>query len=354
MKAIKIIALVFFTLSFTYACFNLDDCLCDGETYLITTTNPSVSTTTDLNATTTTNPFMPTTTNPFASTTTEPNATTTTNPSVPTTTNPFVSTTTEPNATTTTNPSVPVPAPNLTLGNVTAYSVNLSWNSVNNASGYEIYQSSNESGMYEKITDNIKITGTSATITGLIESTIYYFKIKAIGNGGAYLNSPLSNYIKATTIGNSKIAAGGTYSLRIDETGQLWAWGDNRSGQLGDNTTTEKYTSQKIQEGTLFKAVAAGYYHSLAIDNSGQLWAWGDNSFGQLGNGTNNDETTPQKIQEGTVFKAVAAGWLHNLAIDNSGQLWAWGDNNSGRLGDGTTGGSKNTPTKIAVRGYGV
>ena len=39
--------------------------------------------------------------------------------------------------------------------------------------------------------------------------------------------------------------------------------------------------------------VAAGYSHALAIDSNGQLYAWGNNTNGQLGDGTTADKSTP-------------------------------------------------------------
>ena len=149
----------------------------------------------------------------------------------------------------------------------------------------------------------------------------------------------------------TSVAACIGHILAIDNSGQLWAWGWNEYSQLGDGTTGgNKTTPTKIKEGTIFTSVAAGFFHSLAIDNSGQLWAWGSNSSGQVGDGTiENIKNTPTKIKEGTKFITVAAGWNHSLAIDNSGQLWTWGQNNDGQLGDGTSGeeNNKNTPTKI-------
>jgi len=53
---------------------------------------------------------------------------------------------------------------------------------------------------------------------------------------------------------------------------------------------------KKMKEGTLFKATAACIAHSLAIDSTGQLWAWGENKYGQLGDGTTIDRLLPVKV----------------------------------------------------------
>jgi len=87
----------------------------------------------------------------------------------------------------------------LILVEVKANSVDFSWDSIDNAIRYEVYQSDTYNGDYTKITDNIDITETNCLITGLDADTTYYFKVKAIGSG-VYSDSLLSSeYIEATT-----------------------------------------------------------------------------------------------------------------------------------------------------------
>jgi len=238
---------------------------------------------------------------------------------------------------------------NLKGDSVTTNSITLLWDNVTNASGYEIHQSSSSTGTYTKIETNITITGTSAAITGLNSGTIYYYKVMAIGTGN-YSNSQLSNYIRATTITAKKINAGNNHSLIIDLSGNLWAWGNNSYGQLGDGTTTRRTSPVQIKSGTKFNVISGGNSHSLAIDESDNLWAWGNNSYGQLGDGTNTSENTPFQIKAGTKFTTVAGGYGYSLAIDSSGGLWAWGYNIYGQLGDGTSGTANNKSTPVPIK----
>lgn len=94
------------------------------------------------------------------------------------------------------------------------------------------------------------------------------------------------------------IAAGSHHSLALKNDGSLWAWGFNSYTQLGDGTSVTKYAPIKLTSFTLPVVEIYGncgtsvhhssnYYHySMAITSDGQLWAWGYNSNGQLGNGT--------------------------------------------------------------------
>jgi alpha-tubulin suppressor-like RCC1 family protein len=138
------------------------------------------------------------------------------------------------------------------------------------------------------------------------------------------------------------IAGGLNHSLALTSTGQVLAWGNNSSGQLGNGGTTTSTIANSVNlpVGTTVTAIAAGYSHSLALTSNGQVLAWGDNAYGQLGNGTTTTSTTPivVSLPSGITVTAIAAGssGSHSLALTSTGQVLAWGINNVGQLGNGT------------------
>jgi alpha-tubulin suppressor-like RCC1 family protein len=139
-----------------------------------------------------------------------------------------------------------------------------------------------------------------------------------------------------------EVSAGYFHVLAMDDKGNLWAWGNNWAGQLGDGTTEKRLIPVKVMSNVI--SVSAGEYHSLAIQSDGSLWAWGYNSAGELGNGGNINSSIPIKILENV--SSISAGAHHSFAIKNDGSLWGWGSNMVGALGDGTTS-DKLTPIKI-------
>ena len=149
-----------------------------------------------------------------------------------------------------------------------------------------------------------------------------------------------------------EISAGDVHSLGIDEQGNLWAWGSNSSGQLGNGTTTNSSIPIKIKEGTKFRKIASGCYCSLAIDEQGNLWAWGSNLHGQLGNGTTENTSEPIQIMEEIKFKSVTgstSSWTHSVVIDIEGNVWTAGDNRFGQLGRITEGRTSNLFQRIEI-----
>lgn len=146
------------------------------------------------------------------------------------------------------------------------------------------------------------------------------------------------------------IAAGGASSYAIDTNGNLWAWGNAFNGQLGNGSTQDSYAPVQVLKGpgdplTGVVKVSAGIQHCLAMLASGEVWAWGYNIYGQLGNNDTN------KLDKSYAVRVVAdaAGNPFTGATDirafgsssmaqNSSGWYGWGDNAYGQLGTGNTG----------------
>jgi hypothetical protein len=67
-------------------------------------------------------------------------------------------------------------------------------------------------------------------------------------------------------------------------TPELWVWGFNGNGQLGDFSTTQRNTPvTTFSGGTNWKQVSAGVNFTAAIKTDGTLWTWGSAAQGRLG-----------------------------------------------------------------------
>jgi len=143
------------------------------------------------------------------------------------------------------------------------------------------------------------------------------------------------------------VTAGGSHSLAIVSDGAVWAWGDNRNGQLGDGSNVDSHVPVRVRDLTDVTAVAGGAYHSLALRGDGTVWAWGLNQWGELGDGTNDDSSVPVRVAGLTGVRAVAAGGDYSLALLDDGTVWSWGLNEWATLGNGTTADSS-LPVRVA------
>ena len=149
-----------------------------------------------------------------------------------------------------------------------------------------------------------------------------------------------------------QVSCGLNYTAAIKADGTLWTWGTNASGQLGDNTTTNRSSPvQTIAGGANWKQVSCGYYATAAVKTDGTLWLWGLNSSGQLGvNSTANRSSPVQTIAGGTDWSQVSCGDSHTACVKTDGTLWLWGLNSSGQLGENSTA-NRSSPVQTITGG---
>ena len=194
-----------------------------------------------------------------------------------------------------------------------------------------------------------------------------------------------SNFFFSNVNGATNLALGAQHTCSRTQGGQVWCWGDNSSGQLGDGSTTERLVPVQVKGGGPFTWVAAAAQMSCAAatGNAVQCWGgggflgdgttairsgagpvaggfaftqvsqysnftcgltvlgaaycWGSNTYGQVGDGTTTDRTTPVPVQGNIKFDRLSVGDNHACGITQRGAVYCWGFNGFGQLGDGTT-----------------
>jgi len=141
------------------------------------------------------------------------------------------------------------------------------------------------------------------------------------------------------------VAAGGYHSVALAQSGLVFCWGVNDRGQLGTgdganyNQPAVVLDAGTPMAGKPIVAISAGHQHTLALAADGQVFAWGDNSFGQLGNGSSESvfhrpvAVDRSGVLAGQHIVAISAGDSHSLALSSNGKVYAWGDNAFSRLG---------------------
>ena len=175
-------------------------------------------------------------------------------------------------------------------------------------------------------------------------------------NGQLGINATTQRNTPVTTfLGGSdwkQVAAGGNHTLAIKTDGTLWTWGYNVVGQLGINTSgTDILTPvTTFVGGSNWKQVAGGSTHTAAIKTDGTLWTWGDNSSGELGiNNTSNRSIPVTTFVGGSNWKQVDGGTNHTVAIKTDGTLWIWGGNSYSQLGINLSAASNGRTTPVTT-----
>ncbi len=141
------------------------------------------------------------------------------------------------------------------------------------------------------------------------------------------------------------VAAGGNHSLALTNYSTVFSWGYNYNGQLGHNSPSfYSYSAAQVNRDTQgtplagVSAIAVGGSHSLALVR-GQVWAWGDNEYGQLGdklvygNGSRVPLLIPGLTDAVNPVKQIAAGGAFSVAVKNDNSVLVWGYNGFGQLG---------------------
>ena len=167
-------------------------------------------------------------------------------------------------------------------------------------------------------------------------------------NSTTQRSSPVQ--IPGTNWSNYVVTSTRSFSTKTD--GTLWVMGDNFAGSLGQNNQT-KYSSPVQVPGTDWDTGdfkigitnVAGY----AIKTNGELWSWGYNQFGELGQNSNTNYSSPIQIP-GTTWRHVSCTSNGGVAATKTdGTLWAWGANQNGQLGlnEAGTAARKSSPVQI-------
>jgi len=173
-----------------------------------------------------------------------------------------------------------------------------------------------------------------------------------LGTGGTY-DATLPVYIPLPSKAKQVEAAAGLYSLALLDDGSVWAWGRNTFGQLGDGTTTERYSPVKVvfpAGVTIAKLgdVNHALFTSFAITPTGAIYSWGYNAQYQLGLNDTTNRVYPTAIPDVTVT-SVSAGSNHAAALGTGGDVMVWGDGSKRQLGRNSS--VRTRPTVVSFQG---
>ena len=153
------------------------------------------------------------------------------------------------------------------------------------------------------------------------------------------------------------IGKGSFHACAVQDDGEVWCWGRNTYGELGDGTSGTPSGFGAVQVriddsgsdgGPLTGALRvagggdfASTGHSCAIDDQGAAWCWGSGyTAGDGDQGPNRLRAVRVINQSGSPVSDaidIAAGRDHSCLLRANGTVLCWGRGSSGQLGNGGT-----------------
>ena len=135
------------------------------------------------------------------------------------------------------------------------------------------------------------------------------------------------------------VSSGGEHTCAVLGNGEVYCWGEGIDGQLGNDSFGNRSTPQRVVglPGAALQ-VSSGNDHSCVVLQNGQVWCWGENFNGELGNGSQLNRSTPVQVTGLTGALQVSAGDDHSCARVQDGNVKrqvCWGKGGRGQLGNG-------------------
>ncbi|QIM15784.1 hypothetical protein G7067_04105 [Leucobacter insecticola] len=189
-------------------------------------------------------------------------------------------------------------------------------------------------------------------------------KVTQVSMGaGARTTQSLDPYGNRPAPGQSQLNTAestGMHTLYLDNSGNVWALGLNKWGQVGNGTVTDVTTPVMVlgptssavvtTGGSKVISVSAGGNHSVAVTEDGSIYQWGLSSELGIGTGQAAIDKPTKLTVAGVAFEEVSAGSAFSLALSKTGNVYVWGTNGFAELGRGSVD-SNRYPTPLVVTG---
>jgi alpha-tubulin suppressor-like RCC1 family protein len=115
---------------------------------------------------------------------------------------------------------------------------------------------------------------------------------------GARSPNPLAPRLVVGGLRFAAVDAGTAHSCGVTTDGAAYCWGSNLNGALGSGTAVERADSPVPVAGSVrFRGITARAYTTCGLGLDGQVYCWGQNVTGVLGDGTTGARSVPTRVQ---------------------------------------------------------
>jgi len=170
----------------------------------------------------------------------------------------------------------------------------------------------------------------------MVDGSVECWGAPGTGSDAAPSTTPAT--VSGLPAATTAVTAGYDFSCALLTTGAVWCWGDNAEGELGNNDSTHTTSSTPVDTGlSNVVAITSGNLHSCALISDGSVKCWGYNFSGQIGDNSTTNRLAPVSVSTLSAVSAIAAGGDRTCAITNTGVTKCWGANSNGGVGDNST-----------------
>ena len=144
--------------------------------------------------------------------------------------------------------------------------------------------------------------------TATVAASIYCWGLSALVDTTGVVQSTNKPTRLPSTLAWKQATPGGTHNCALTTAGTAYCWGLNAQGELGDNTTTNRFVPQPVVGGFTFTSITAGLTHECGVASDASAFCWGANGNGQIGDNTNTIRLTPTAVSGTAKWLMLAAG----------------------------------------------
>lgn len=138
----------------------------------------------------------------------------------------------------------------------------------------------------------------------------------------------------------------------VSSNGLAYCWGADTNGRMGNGSSASGSAAPyPVQGGYSWQAIDNSITHGCGIRSDGSAYCWGSGANGRLGQGSTSSSEIPVAVSGGYTWTKITAGGTHSCGIRDNGSAYCWGMGNNGRLGTGNTA-DQNVPTIVSGSGW--
>ena len=202
------------------------------------------------------------------------------------------------------------------------------------------------------VMDNVKdvvVGGTPFVFAKKVDGSVYVWGKNQhcqLGLGGSYNADSETNYITTPKLLSlnftvKQIACGNSFTLLLDDNGNVYGAGSNEYGQLGLESDYKKtsvvstFTKIDALSDKKIVKIAASGYASFALTDNNELYSFGDNYYGELGINSDTKHPNNSNINKCLVDDVVdvSASDSNVLVLTSNNRVYSWGRNQYNQLG---------------------